>query len=154
MTDYCVTRQIQWPDGICMIEISIGDYNHTNPGEVKLVGEYDFAVEAAEAAIADAIKWSKDKTVEIGAGYGHTIGSLEESDPEDILAWAIARDAKLECCGHCGDKIPANAKTYTLLEFDDWPFCSPECANRSWEDAEESYRQELEESEESEEIEE
>jgi len=32
---YTVTRQIQWPDGTPVVEVSEGDINYTNPDALK-----------------------------------------------------------------------------------------------------------------------
>ena len=74
---YCVTRQRQWPDGNLCVELSAGSFDYINPGMLGskgLIGEYSLALEAAEAAIADALEWQKEESEPVHIGWGYTGG--------------------------------------------------------------------------------
>ncbi len=96
---YTVTRQLQWPEGIPVIEISAGGLDYTNPDALsaKYPGEfetYDDPVEAVEAAISICRAWRKDGKKEAKVGYGATGGMTLPFEPctfQEARQWAKRR---------------------------------------------------------------
>lgn len=91
---YIVTRQLQWPEGTPVVEISQGGINYVNPD--ALVGKYPYEFEeiespmkAIEAGIAVCRAWRKDGVKEARVAIGFTHGmtmSFEPSTFKQILA--------------------------------------------------------------------
>ena len=62
MTKLVVTRQLQWPEGKRVVEVSVGGMDYVNPDALvaKYQGEleeYDDPIEAVEAAIDVCRRW-------------------------------------------------------------------------------------------------
>ncbi len=62
---YTITRQIQWPDGTSIVEISEGELDYTNPDALveKYPGEFetfDNPIEAVNTAIEICKSWRND----------------------------------------------------------------------------------------------
>ena len=143
MSNYCVTRQIQWPDGDLCVELSVGSSDYTNPGGLMgYLSEHDLAIEAAEEAIAEALKWQKETTEEVFIGWGCTGGwtmpfDLETLDDETftrLREWAKERDDKLPKCDHCGNPIAGDDWWTNAYSDSDTRFCSESCADRDYEE--------------------
>jgi hypothetical protein len=142
-TRYCVTKQIQWPDGTRVVEISSGDEDYTNPGALGGHFEsHETATEAVEDAIALALKWQQESDEPVYIGRGYTMGMTMPFDPEDLdegtfaeyRKWAEKQDEKLEHCDYCGAVIGEEK-----WEADDWSgtvFCSEYCATEAIRDSE------------------
>jgi hypothetical protein len=74
-----VTRQLQWPEGTPVVEISSGGLDFTNPDALsaKYPGEFETyadPVEAVEAAISICRAWRQDGKKEAKVGHGATGG--------------------------------------------------------------------------------
>jgi hypothetical protein len=100
---YTVTRQVQWPDGNAVVEISSGGLDYANPDALsaKYPGEfetYDDPVDAVEAAIEICRAWRKDGKKSAMVGYGATGGMTMPFDPctfKEAREWARKRHEKL-----------------------------------------------------------
>jgi hypothetical protein len=164
MNMWTVTRQNQWPEGTLCVEISKGDSNYTNPGQLveKYPGEgqeYQNPVEAVEAGIAIANAWRKDvysgpkeDRQQVFIAVGNTGGMTMpfEGEPvskatcEKLREWAAEEWESVEKCQHCGEPI---GKRYVYLHHDeDFKFCDSMCA----ENYEEAWAKECAEDEEEE----
>lgn len=133
MSNYCVTKQLQWPDGDRVVEVSVGDYNYTNPDAIGHIEEFEFATEAAQRAIKLQQEWQQDHLdEEVSVGHGYTMGCtapFESEEPEELLAWAKERDDALPCCDQCGEKISSEESTFRLFD-EDAVFCQEHCAEQ------------------------
>ena len=83
---YTVTRQLQWPDGTPVVEISAGGMDYTNPDALsaKYPGEFetfDDPEEAAQAALQILALWRADGQPEAQPAYGATGGMTMPFDP-------------------------------------------------------------------------
>lgn len=154
-TRYCVTKQIQYPDGDRVVEISIGTFDYVNPDCLSDgIKECETAIEAVEYAIELAQKWQTECGEEVFIGKGYTAGSSMPFDPWELCedtysrlrAWARERDADLPRCDHCGDIIDREWKHYHYDER----FCSMYCLetfleeNAQYDDPEEELNEDLE----------
>lgn len=134
---YTVTRQLQWPEGTPVVEVSSGGIDYTNPDALakKYRGEFetfDDPREAATAAIAICKAWRKDGEKKAQVGHGATGGMTMPFDActyEELLDWADKTYEKLPKCNRCGNLLPA--KYYTVPELDDERFCREYCAEES-----------------------
>ena len=133
MSNYCVTKQVQWPDGDMVVEVSIGDFNYCNPGAMGDIEEFEFAVDAAQRAIELQEEWQQEHPdEEVFVGYGYTGGNtmpFDPDEPEELLAWAKQRDDTLPCCDQCGTKISDEKNTFRLPD-EDAVFCQEYCAEQ------------------------
>ena len=137
---HTVTRQLQWPDGDTVVEISQGGIDYTNPDALaeKYPGEFEEFEdprEAVKTAIKIAQQWQKDcpdKTILIdhGATAGMTMPfdgmDLVEENLTELRTWADELVEKLPKCDKCGETI--FGKPIELADFDDWKFCREYCA--------------------------
>lgn len=137
---HTVTRQLQWPDGALVVEISQGGIDYTNPdaltarypGEFE---EFEDPREAVKVAIEIATCWQKDHpSDQILIDHGATAGMTMPFDGLELIdenlvtlkTWAEEEVAKLPKCDKCGEVIFGDP--ITLVEFDDWKFCREYCA--------------------------
>ena len=128
--NYCVTKQVQWPDGDRVVELNTGGFEYCNPGAISSIEEFYLATEAAERAIEVAAEWSQETGEEIPVAYGYTMGGTMPFDPcenNELLEWAKKEDDAMPSCDQCGEKIPKGGKSYTLYD-DNVTFCSEYCA--------------------------
>lgn len=142
---YCVTRQRQWPDGDLCVELSSGSFDYINPGMLGskgLIGEYSLALEAAEAAIADALEWQKEESEPVHIGWGYTGGwtmpfdlnPLDEDTFTELREWAQKRDDKLDRCAYCGNPITSDEWHFNDYSDKDTKFCSEHCADKDYQE--------------------
>ena len=135
---YVVTRQIQWPEGKHVVEISAGGFDYTNPDALVAkypgeFGEFCDPREALKVAFDIAECWQKDepeKKIGIGAGYtgGYTM-PFESMDRVDLEQWAQEEYEKLRKCNKCGDFIKGDQYgIYGLYAV----FCSEYCAEEMY----------------------
>lgn len=131
-TRYCVTKQIQYPDGDRVVEISIGTFDYVNPGCLSDgTKECETATEAVEYAIELAQQWQTECDEEVFIGKGYTNGCCMPFDPwelceenyAELREWAIKRDDALPKCDQCGDIIDREWKHYDY----EHRFCSEYC---------------------------
>ncbi len=100
---YTVTRQLQWPDGRAVVEISAGGRDYTNPDALspRYPGEFetfDDPVEAVETAISICRAWRKDGKKDARVGHGATGGMTLPFDRctfQEARQWAKKRQEKL-----------------------------------------------------------
>ena len=109
-----VTRQLQWPEGKPVVEVSIGSIDYVNPDALvaKYPGEfveYDNPVKAVEAAISICRKWRQDGRRDAKVGFGSTGGftlPFEECSFAEATKWAKNLLSKrIEQCDHCSAKL-------------------------------------------------
>jgi hypothetical protein len=144
---FTVTRQIRWIDGLYIVEISQGGIEYTNPDALipEYSGEYEeyVGMEAAvQAAIEIARLWKKDVNrnkkiyIAVGCTYGTSAQFNTEPDTEKVfqrlLKEAKAFDEKLPKCVRCGDLLTGENYRNDLCEFEEYPFCSENCAENDY----------------------
>ncbi len=135
---YTVTRQLQWPDGTPVVEISAGGMDYTNPDALsaKYPGEFetfDDPEEAAQAALQILALWRADGQPEAQPAYGATGGMTMPFDPcteEELREWARKTKERLPKCDRCGEPLPKHP--YIHLDLDGEKFCSEYCANAAY----------------------
>ena len=141
---YTVTRQIQWPEGAPMVEVSVGGLDYTNPDALspKYPGEFetfDDPEEAAQAALNILALWHADGQPEAQMAYGATGGMTMPFDPcteEELREWARKTKERLTKCARCSAVL---GKTrYRHLHLPDDLFCSEYCAEEAHRDQEET----------------
>ena len=134
---YTVTRQLQWPEGTPVVEISSGGIDYTNPDALanKYQGEfetYDDPREAATVAIAICKAWRLDGEKKGKVGHGATGGMTMPFDTctfKELLAWAKKAFQGLPKCDRCGEVLPE--RYYTHPDFPDERFCREYCAEEA-----------------------
>lgn len=137
---FFVSRQINWPDGISMVEIAQGGLDYANPGmlvpKFKELGEgneYTDPREAVEAAILirDAWKQGSEDDVEIGMGhtFGHSMPFDGDSD-ENLRARAEKLWEKLPKCAECGGLM--GKEKYGDPHMGEYDCCSEHCAEKRY----------------------
>lgn len=143
---WTVTRQLQWPEGDHVVEISYGGLEYINPDMLmeKYAGEgetYDDPRDAVEAAIEIAQEWQQDTpNKSILIGYGSTGGmtlplegeELSEDTFTELRRWAAEAYEKLSKCSQCGEILPAKNnrwKNWELLWGEE--FCSEYCIEQA-----------------------
>lgn len=131
---YTVTRQLQWPDGTAVVEVSSGGTDYTNPDALvaKYTGEfqtYDDPIEAAQTAIEICRQWRQDGKRQAKVAHGATGGMTMPFDPcsfKDLMDWADKTKERLPKCARCGDILGKTTYPHPLL--DEEKFCSAYCA--------------------------
>jgi len=150
---YTVTRQLQWPEGTAIVEISKGSLDYTNPDALaaKYPGEFtEFSdpVEAVETAIEICRSWRNDGKRNASLGIGATGGMTMPFDTctfKDARKWAKETNKKLEKCPACGEIVEDLKEWYVAGEYtsngfypfdDGYKYCSEYCANKAsdWEE--------------------
>lgn len=145
---YTVTRQLQWPEGTAVVEVSNGGLDYTNPDALvaKYSGEFEeflSPVEAVETAIDICRSWRNDGKKSAKVGIGATGGMTLPFDTcsfKDAQLWARKTEEGLQKCPTCG-KIVEDLKewylagTYTKDGFypndDGEKYCSEYCAEKA-----------------------
>ena len=132
---FTVTRQLQWPEGTPVVEISCGGLDYTNPDALspRYSGEfetYDDPRKAVDAAIAICKAWRKDGEKRARVGTGATGGMtmpFETCTFREAKDWAQRRYEDLPKCDRCGTIL--GEITYRNGDLDpDHRFCSEYCA--------------------------
>jgi len=147
---YTVTRQIQWPEGAHVVEVSQGGIDYTNPDALvkRYSGEFETFTdprEAVETAINICKAWNKDGSkprarVGMGATGGYTM-------PFEMSTFKAVRDlakeiySKLSKCPSCGAITEDLKEWWSAGEYlaggEVWPFddgekyCSEACAEKA-----------------------
>ena len=96
MMKLVVTRQVQWPTGKPVVEVSIGGIDYTNPDALvaKYQGEFvefEEPKEAVEAAIRICREWRKDGCKDANVGFGSAGGftlPFEDCTFKEAREWA------------------------------------------------------------------
>jgi hypothetical protein len=112
MMKLVVTRQLQWPEGKRVVEVSTGGMDYTNPDALvpKYEGEFeefDDPGEAVEAAIKICRKWREDGCKDAKVGFGSTGGftmPFEGCSFKEAREWARKLAANMHC-EHCEGKL-------------------------------------------------
>ena len=147
---YTVTRQLQWPEGTPMVEVSFDGIDYCNPDAlVQRYGgefeEFQNPIEAVEAAIDICRSWRKDGKKEAQIGIGATLGMtmpFEECSFESAMEWAKKEYASLHKCPQCGNLIEEKSEMWasgfvtTEREFipdGEYLYCSETCAEENYE---------------------
>jgi len=131
---FTVTRQLQWPEGTPVVEVSAGGLDYTNPDALvaRYQGEfetYDDPREAVEAAIAICKAWRQDGEKRARIGIGATGGMtmpFETCTFCEARAWAKRRYVALPKCDRCGNILGRDH--YHDPDDPDIKFCSEACA--------------------------
>lgn len=142
---WTVSRQVQWPEGNHVVEISEGGIDYTNPDALspKYSGEleeYQDPREAVETALEIARDWQADSPdeeilIDHGATGGMTMPfdgmELNEETFAELRAWAQKAYEALPRCNQCGELLPAER-----YQFKNWAtgevFCRELCAERAY----------------------
>ena len=93
---WTITRQLQWPDGKKVVEISYGGLDYCNPDALcqKYDGEfqtYDDPVECVDVALEILKAWQEDSEDKIFIGLGNTGGFTMPFEPigaKELKKWA------------------------------------------------------------------
>lgn len=132
MDKWTVTRQIQWPEGTPIVEISAGGIDYCNPdtlspqykGELE---EFADPREAVKVAIEICRAWrrggEKKACVGIGATGGMTM-PFEATTFKNAEGWAEECWESLEKCEWCGGILP---EEFWMDEVGEGKFCSENC---------------------------
>ena len=150
---YVVTRQMQWPDGDPVVEVSEGGMDYTNPDALfaRYPGEFEVfqnPMDAVETAVEICRAWRKDgkndrdtgqfARVGVGATGGHTM-PFEGGSFTEARQWAKETWEKLEKCPTCGKVVEDLQEWWRagewigddFLPFDDGEkYCSEYCAEK------------------------
>ncbi len=133
MKKWTVTRQIQWPEGGPVVEVSAGGIDYCNPDALvqQYPGEFEEFTdprEAVKVAIEICRAWrhggEKKACVGIGATGGMTM-PFEGTTFKAAEDWAVETVNSMEKCEFCGELLP---EEYWVDEFGDGKFCSEVCA--------------------------
>ena len=104
---YTITRQLQWPEGTPVVEVSRGGIDYTNPDALvaRYPGEFetfDDPIEAMETAIAICRAWRKEWRKGQGpiprVAHGATGGMTMPFEPctfQDARRWAKQEAQKI-----------------------------------------------------------
>lgn len=131
---WTVTRQVQWPEGAPVVEVSQGGLDYSNPDALveKYPGEfqtYDDPREAVETAIAICRAWRQDGKKRARVGHGATGGMTLPFDTctfQEARAWAKKHYTELPKCDRCGELLPQ--KPWRHPGLDGERFCREYCA--------------------------
>ena len=134
---FTVTRQLQWPEGTPVVEISHGGIDYTNPDALvqQYAGEFETYAdprEAVDVAIAICKAWRQDGRKNAKVGIGATGGMtmpFDTSTFREAKAWAKRMHDITPKCDRCGDILPE--KHYYDPDEPDIKFCSEYCAEKS-----------------------
>lgn len=145
---YTVTRQLQWPDGTPVVEVSSGGIDYTNPDALvaKYDGEFEeFADprEAVKTAIEICRQWRKDGETKAVVGHGATLGCtmpFDETTFEEATTWAQKQWEGLDKCPQCQTIMEENdtwweAGWWSKDDFEPYgdgiKYCSQNCAEQN-----------------------
>ena len=97
---YTITRQLQWPDGARVVEVSEGDINYVNPDALvqRYPGEFEQferPMEAIKTAITICRAWRKDGQKNVKVAIGCTHGMTMPFEPTTFKK-LVALGRKLE----------------------------------------------------------
>lgn len=150
---WTVTRQIQYPTGMHVVEISAGGIDYTNPDALspQFRGEFaEFADprEAVATARNIAQQWRRQKPGRrVYVAHGATGGMTLPFEPEsmkELEAWAEKTWENTPKCARCGDVLGETKYSAGVVypdgdfnSYDDFVYCSEYCAEQSSEYIEE-----------------
>lgn len=147
---YTVTRQLQWPEGTPMVEVSVGGIDYCNPDALvqRYGGEFEEfinPIEAVETAIDICMAWRKDGEKDAQIGIGATLGMtmpFEECSFESAREWAKKEYASLQKCPQCGNLIEEKQELWAsgfvtseggFVPDGEYLYCSETCAEENYE---------------------
>jgi len=146
---WTITRQIQWPEGDPVVEVSEGGIDYTNPDALvaKYPGEFDEfkdPQEAVDTAIEICRAWVKDGEKKAKIGVGATGGMTMPFNGgtfQEARKWAKETWEKLEKCPTCEEVVEDVQEWWQAGEwignefypFDhlDEKYCSEYCAEKA-----------------------
>ena len=150
---FTVTRQIQWPDGDKVVEVSQGGLDYCNPdalceryaGELQ---EYDDPRIAVDVAIEIAKEWNRDSKepvlISMGCTWGYTIPfegmELSKETFKLLQNNAEVIYQRMPKCDYCGELIGKNK--YTNHGWTESVYCSEYCAEKDWQEMNEYVEEE------------
>ncbi len=131
---YTVTRQIQWPEGAHVVEVSHGGRDCTNPDALAAKYPWEFSAfddprEAAQAAIEICRAWRRDGERGAKVAHGATGGMTLPFDPcsaRELVAWAKQAWDRLPRCDRCGEVLPV--ESFRSFDDPDARYCREYCA--------------------------
>ena len=134
---FTVTRQLQWPEGSPVVEVSAGGLDYTNPDALVACycGEfetYDDPREAVATAIAICKAWRQDGGKHACIGTGATGGMTMPFEPctlREAKEWAEKRYREMPKCARCGEILPE--RYYYDPDDPEDKFCSEFCAEEA-----------------------
>lgn len=149
MEKWTISRQIQWPEGDPVVEISAGGIDYCNPDALtqKYPGEFEEFTDPCEAvkvAIEICRAWRRGGEKKACVGIGATGGMTMPFEPIsfiDAAKWAEECWESLEKCEWCGDILP---EEFYMDEFGNGKFCSESCVEHMTEYFEETSKETLE----------
>lgn len=143
---YVVTRQLQYPDGNHVVEISSGGIDYTNPDALaaKYTGEFEEFADPREAVDVGwqiAAAWQRNLRAngddnEVMIAMGCTGGDTMPFDGEPLLfanflqmrKSARIKWEKLPKCDQCGELL--GKERFGSWEHNEFNCCSEYCAER------------------------
>lgn len=140
MIRFCVSRQLRWPDGLRIVEITEGGGDYMNPD--ALAGhchEHETCSEAVEAAIDDADKWARERPkdkIYLAIGYTHGMTAALDEMPRGAATYAMLRkiakrhDATIPRCAECGEYL--SDEKYGDPSAGEFDCCSERCAEKRY----------------------
>lgn len=145
---YTVTRQMQWPEGNPVVEISSGGIDYCNPDALvaKYEGEfceYDDPREAVKVAVGIVRGWRKDGEKRAMLGIGATGGMtmpFDTSTFKEASEWAEKRYVSLKKCPCCNEILKEKQELWSsgfitkngdFLSDDEYIYCSERCAEKN-----------------------
>jgi len=138
MIRFTVSTQIRWPDGLHIVEITSGNSEYVNPDCLEIIGEYETASEAVEAAISTARDWAGEENEQIFLACGSTLGMTAHFDVmprgaatyAHLRKWAREYDANLPRCAECGEIL--GETRYGHPDIGEYDCCSEYCAEKRY----------------------
>jgi hypothetical protein len=139
---YTVTRQVQWPDGLEVVEVSQGGLDYANPDVLSprypSEGEtYPNPRDAAAAAIDICRRWRKDGHKNARVAYGATMGFTMPFSPctfKELREWAERRYRALvitlPSCESCGATIWDSKDAWWSRDYQG--YCSQKCVEDAY----------------------
>jgi len=145
---WTITRQIQWPEGDPVVEVSEGGIDYTNPDALvaKYPGEFEKfqnPIDAVDTAIEICRAWIKDGEKRAKIGVGATGGMTMPFDRgtfQEARKWAKETWEKLEKCPTCDEVVEDLREWWQAGEWigndflpyaDGGKYCSEYCAEKA-----------------------
>lgn len=147
---YTVTRQIQWPEGKPVVEVSYGGINYCNPGALaeKYLGEFEEFKDprkAVETAIDICKSWRNDGEKKAKIGIGSTGGMsmpFETCTFKQAREWAEKEYKSLEKCPQCNRIVEKDHEKWSagrivtnkgeFISDGQYVYCSEYCAEKHY----------------------
>lgn len=138
---FVVTRQLQWPEGKKVVELSYGSIDYVNPDALSPMFEGEMEEindprDAAKIAISVYNKWKKNEPnskiyIGIGDTGGYTAPFEALNNIKDIEKIAEDIYKKMPKCAKCRELLPDKNKRWHLTISNE-EFCSQQCADDAY----------------------